>query len=75
MEMVCLDDTDFDEIEGLFTQFHSGYVTFFETTTRNVAKPALDYLQGQLFTKQRMNLTQFCREVPDNVGGNLASLL
>ena len=40
--------------------------SFFHTQTNSAAKPAKDYLQGQLFTKQQMNLTQYCREVPDS---------
>lgn len=66
MDPVRLDDSDFDEIETLFTRFHSGYTSFFQTKTRSVAKPASDYLHGQLFTKQSMNLAQFCREVPSS---------
>jgi SRSO17 transposase len=66
MTLVCLSDANLVEIDTLFTQFHQGYASFFQTQTHSVAKPAMDYLHGQLFTKQRQNMTQYCREVPES---------
>lgn len=66
MNLVSLSESDLDEVETLFTQFHQNYISFFQTQTRSVAQPAADYLQGQLFTKQDQNLTQYYREVPDS---------
>ncbi|MFQ6043927.1 MAG: IS701 family transposase [Candidatus Poribacteria bacterium] len=66
MNLVPLSEADFDDIYALFTQFHQGYSSFFQTQTKSVAKPAKDYLHGQLFTQQRMNMTQYCREVPES---------
>lgn len=66
MNLVRLSNDDFDEVSNLFTQFHDGYTSFFPTRTNSAAKPAKDYLHGQLFTKQRQNLVQYCREVPDS---------
>ena len=66
MNLVTLSDEDFDEIESLFNQFHEEYTLFFQNRTKSVAKSAKDYLQGQLFTKQSQNMTQYCREVPDS---------
>lgn len=66
MNLVSLSESDLAEVETLFAQFHQNYACFFQTQTRSVVKPAVDYLQGQLFTKQHQNLTQYCREVPDS---------
>ncbi|MBC8457534.1 MAG: IS701 family transposase [Deltaproteobacteria bacterium] len=66
MNLVSLSEADLAEIETLFNNFHQEYACFFETQTRSVAKPACDYLHAQLFTKQRQNLTQYCREVPSS---------
>ena len=66
MDLVALSDEDFDEVEDRFTQFHKEYTPFFQNHTKSVAKPAKDYLHGQLFTKQQMNMIQYCREVPDS---------
>lgn len=64
MNLVTLSDEDFNEIETLFNQFHQEYTPLFQNRTKSVAKSAKDYLQGQLFTQQSQNLTQYCREVP-----------
>ena len=64
VNLVYLSSEDINEVFTLFTQFHESYTSFFQNGTKSVSKPANDYLQGQLFTKQRMNLSQFCREVP-----------
>jgi len=64
MDLVALSDADFDEVEVRFTQFHYHYTPFFQNRTKSVAKPAKDYLHGQLFLKQQMNMVQYCREVP-----------
>lgn len=66
MDLVALSDTDFDEVEVRFTQFHYNYTPFFQNRTKSVAPPAKDYLHGQLFTQQQMNMVQYCREVPDS---------
>lgn len=66
MNLVALSDEDFDEVEVRFTQFHGDYTPFFQNHTKSVAKPAKDYLHGQLFTQQQMNMVQYCREVPDS---------
>lgn len=66
MDTVAISDEDFDEVEAFFSQFHEGYASFFQNHTKSVAKPAKDYLHGQLFTKQQMNMVQYCREVPDS---------
>jgi SRSO17 transposase len=63
---MSLSDEDFNEVEALFTDFHAGYAAFFHNRTRSVAKPAKDYLHGQLFTQQEQNLKQYCREVPES---------
>ena len=66
MNLMTLSDEDFDQVQALFTQFHSGYTPFFQNRTKSVAKPAKDYLHGQLFTQQRMNMVQYCLKVPDS---------
>jgi SRSO17 transposase len=66
MNLVSLSDEDFNKIEAFFTQFHLQYTSFFLNRTQSVAKPAKDYLHGQLFTKQPMNLRKYCREVPES---------
>jgi SRSO17 transposase len=66
MNLVFLSDEDFNTVETLFTEFHAGYAVFFQNRTKSVAKSAKDYLHGQLFTQQQMNLTQYCREVPES---------
>lgn len=66
MTLIALSDEDVDAVYENFLQFHQAYTSFFATQTTSAAKPARDYLQGQLFTKQRMNLTQYCREVPES---------
>lgn len=66
MNLVRLSDEDFDGIETLFNQFHEEYTLFFQNRTKSVAKSAKNYLQGQLFTKQSQNMTQYCREVPES---------
>lgn len=66
MNLISLSDEDFNEIEAFLTQFHERYTSFFLNRTKSVAKPAKDYLHGQLFTKQPMNLIQYCREVPES---------
>jgi hypothetical protein len=64
MDLVALSDADFAEVEVRFTQFHYNYTPFFQNRTKSVAKPAKDYLHGQLCLKQQMNMLQCCREVP-----------
>jgi len=66
MNLVSLSDEDFNKIEVLFTQFHEQYASFFQNRTKSVAKSAHNYLHGQLFTQQPMNLIQYCREVPES---------
>ena len=66
MNLVCLSDEDFDGIYDRFCEFHAEYSSFFQTQTKSVAKPAKDYLHGQLFTQQQMNMVQYCREVPNS---------
>ena len=51
MNLVSLSETDLAEVETLFSDFHQEYSYFFQTQTRSVIKPAVDYLHGQLFTK------------------------
>jgi SRSO17 transposase len=66
MNLVGLSEAELAGISDLFAQFHANYTPCFQTKTRSVAKSAGDYLQGQLFTKQRANLVQYCREVPES---------
>ena len=66
MNLVRLSEDDLKEVYTLFDAFHESYSSFFLNHTKSVATSALDYLQGQLFTKQEMNITQFVREVPDS---------
>jgi len=66
MNLVTLSDEDLLAVYECFVDFHQEYTSLFATQTNSAAKPAKDYLQGQLFTKQQMNLTQYCREVPDS---------
>lgn len=66
MNLVTLSDSDLEGVYTLFNQFHDGYAPIFEVHTKNVASTAKDYLQGQLFIQQQMNMLQFCREVPDS---------
>jgi SRSO17 transposase len=66
MNLVRLSEDDLKEVYTLFDAFHENYSPFFFNHTKSVATSALDYLQGQLFTKQEMNMTQFVREVPDS---------
>lgn len=66
MNLVKLSSDDLEEVEELLTQFHSDYASYFQNRTKSVAQSAKAYLHGQLFTRQSMNLTQYCREVPDS---------
>ncbi|MCZ6677580.1 MAG: transposase [Candidatus Poribacteria bacterium] len=66
MNLVALSDADVEAVHSLFRQFHEGYTPFFQVHTKNVAKSAIDYLHGQLFTQQQMNMIKFCREVPES---------
>lgn len=66
INQVTLSDADFDDVEARFSQFHEAYTSFFHNRTKSVANPAKDYLHGQLFTKQQMNMVQYCREVPES---------
>ena len=66
MNLVCLSEDDLHQVCTLFDNFHDNYASFFLNHTKSVAKSALDYLHGQLFTKQEMNITQFIREVPNS---------
>ena len=66
MDLVALSEEDLGAVHCRFSQFHQGYTPFFQIHTKSVAKSAKDYLQGQLFTNQSMNMIQFCREVPDS---------
>jgi len=66
MDLVRLSEKDLNEVYTLFDAFHEGYSPLFLNHTKNVAASSSNYLQGQLFTKQEMNLTQFVREVPDS---------
>jgi SRSO17 transposase len=66
MNLIRLSEDDLNQVCILFDQFHDNYASFFCNHTKSVAKPASDYLHGQLFTKQDMNITQFVREVPNS---------
>ena len=66
MDPIALSDKDLGEVYSLFSEFHEEYTPFFQVRTKNVAKAAQCYLQGQLFTRQQMNMVQFCREVPES---------
>lgn len=66
MNLVWFSEADLAGISDVFVQFHANYTPFFQTKTRSVAKHACNYLHGQLFTKQRANLVQYCREVPES---------
>jgi len=66
MNLVRLSEEDLSEVYTLFDAFHESYSLFFLNHTKSVATSASNYLQGQLFTKQEMNLTQFVREVPES---------
>ena len=76
MNLVRLSEEDLKEVYTLsrcerfarlpLEAFHENYSPFFLNHTKSVATSAGDYLQGQLFTKQEMNMTQFVREVPDS---------
>jgi len=64
MNLVRLSEDDLKEVYTLFDAFHESYSPFFLNHTKSVATSASNYLQGQLFIKQEMNMTQFVREVP-----------
>jgi SRSO17 transposase len=66
MNLMTLTDKDVDSVYKSFLQFHEAYTSFFQTQTNSAAKPARDYLQGQLLTQQEMNLSQYCHEVPES---------
>ena len=66
MNLVCLSEDDLNEVYTLFDDFHQSYASFFQNHTKSVAQSAGAYLQGQLFLKQEMNITQLVREVPDS---------
>ena len=66
MNLVRLSEDDLTQVCALFDQFHSNYASFFWNHTKSVATAAANYLHGQLFTKQDMNITQLVREVPDS---------
>lgn len=44
---------------------HEGYIPYFRTKTRNVAKQSSQYLQGLFLEKGRGNITNYAKIVPD----------
>lgn len=66
MKFVELSVEELTEAVALFEKFHSFFSDCFRTKTRDVSQQSSQYIQGQLLCRERGNMTNLTRVVPES---------